>query len=365
MSSSAESAPGSFTAVSAHMAELHESGRNRWDSPSERLSTDVSTFDGSPTWAESAHEMRITYKSERVNGYAGGFVGRAEAKYAKMKDADRNIHRHEDDYHVALLTLGGQTRTRHGDYRPPLDFREQLLESRGPVRRALRRIQQDNDGLGWFEVVSGNGSSAYSHVHVVAFFGERVTKSDFDPVRSAHTKHSPVARDITPDNYVTIRESASLAYEARSATDKARGATSGATTYVASQAPHVGGENQTDNQIEHSAICRQSSSWDTYLSPALKERAESERMERELAREQRREKMRVRGLYEPESDTQLPVISHRAIPASSTKSAPGLFGPYLFASDPTFVSPKRTRIPLNPTLRSLLWLHANPVPPDS
>lgn len=354
MSSSAKSTLGPLSRAAAEIAPK----RNRWDRPSERLSTPVSAEDGSPTWGESSHEMTITYESERINGYSGGFIGRNEAKYAKTQDADRNINRHADEYYVVMLTLGGQTRTRRGDYRNPLDFREQLLESRQPVRRALRRIQQDNGGLGWFEVVSGNGSAAYSHIHIVLFFREKVSISDFESVRSAHTKYSPVARDRIPDNYVTIRHSSQIEYEARTATDKARGATSGATKYVAAQIPHVGGKNQTDRQIEHSAICRQASSWDTYLSPALKERAESERMERELARAERREKMRVRGLYEPESESHNNLwFSHRPNSATLPKSGPGSVWTLPGLS-------KRTQVRIDPSLRSLLWLYLSPVPPD-
>jgi len=308
-----------------------------------------------------------TYHSEEINRYAGGFVGRAETKYARMHDADRHIHRSEDDYYVVTFTLGGRRLSRDNEYLDPLRQHEALLESRHPVRNVLRDLQDEYSGLGFTEVISGNGNLAYSHVHIEAFFAEKPGRDALHRVRKAHVEHSPVARDISPDGYVTIRHSTKLDYEPQCPVDQRRGPVCGATKYIASQIPHVGGLDQDDNQIEHAAVCRHSSSWDTYLSPRLLEHAECERTEREVEKQRRdlAEKMHVAKVYErTERDLSTSNnylwVSHRLSSASPVRTDLVRSNYDLLCLDTDLVASNSTWLRLGPRLALLVWLYKPP-----
>lgn len=372
--SSAESTAGSFTRAAAVSDRQNPTRRWNYSGTSDRLSKPLSASEDTQTWGDACSDLHAVYHSERINGYSGGHVVRARKKYAIVHDASRHIRRTESDYSVVLITLRGQTRRKDGGYRNPLDYRNAIMESWPVVKYQLDEIERKHDGLGYFRVVAGNGSSAYAHVHIVMFLRDtEINQADFGAVRSAHVENSPVARDLTHDNHVKIMRKEDISFEAQNGYDRTRGSVDTASKYCASQIPHIGGLSQTDNQLEHSAVCAQTRDHDVMIRKSLKERADSERRERELGRLRALAELdrTLRVLGDPlEAPGIAARFEQRAPPSTdsllhvfSTKTHFGRTG---FGSVRTLSgTSKPTPFPLNPTLRSLLWLYANPVPPDS
>ena len=372
MSSTPESVPGPLTRAAAETVRENPTRRWNYSDLSDRLNKPLRASDDSPTLADACRDMAAIYKSERINGYSGGHVVRARRWYCIAHDASRHIRRTEDDYSVALVTLRGQTRTDSGEYRPHLDYRDAIMESWSAVKYQLDEIMRKHDGIGYFRVTAGNGDSAYAHVHIVLFVRDTdINRANFGSVREAHVSNSPVARDLTHDNHVNIMQKEDISFEARNGYDRTRGAVDPATKYVASQIPHIGGLSQPDEQLEHSAVCTQTRTHDVMMKQSLRDRADSERRERELGRLRALAELdrtqRVLGdpldspgiqtrfdEREPESNSLLHVFCTKTHVAKLDMVRSGLD-----------MSPsERVQVRMNPTLRSLLWLYLSPVPPD-
>ena len=369
MSSTFPSAPGPFGRA-ARTTRTDSVRRWNYGSISDRLSMPLSASDDTLIWGDACDNLEAIYHSERMNDFSGGHVVRARKWYAIAHDASRNIRRTEDDYAVALVTLRGQTRTNDNGHHHPLDYREAITDSWPEVKYQLDQIERKYDGLGYFRVVAGNGNSAYSHIHIVMFLRDtEISREDFSAIREAHVSNSPVARDITRDNHIRIREKSEIPFEARTEYDRTRGPVDPATKYVASQIPHIGGLSQTDKQLEHSAVCTQTQKHDVMVKQSLRERADSERRERELgclralAESERMlqalgDPLDLLGIAErfeqrePESDSLLHVFSTKTHLAKLDMVR---FRPCLNPS-------KFIHVRLNPSLRALFRLYLSTIP---
>ncbi|WP_154019150.1 hypothetical protein [Halococcus agarilyticus] len=350
---------GSLASEATRAAEQWNPEYQRWYQPSRRLKTDLTRSDGTQQqWSEDVLDLLTEYAGESANpAYSNGLQSKANRRYAQILDQDRYVQRQYDDYSIALFTLGGQFLTSTNEFCDPVQFRRELLESRHTVAQKMYQVMNRCDGISYCTVVSGNGAKGYSHVHVLAYLQGEIEPSDLQPVLDAHVEESPVARSIYhhAEQVVSVRHSSELVHEPQGQRDHERGTPSAAARYVASQVPHVGGEEAPLPMIEHAAVCRQTQSQDVTTSATFDANAEAEYVARETVLDEMDHYQRKLN-----SRVKTPVSVSDSSSASSGETDLVRFKSNLVPLDTNQVCTNMNGLRLDPNLALLVWLYRPP-----
>jgi hypothetical protein len=115
----------------------------------------------------------------------------ADKQYAKLKDLERGVRADFEDLHTAMLTLTASSTDDEGNPLPPVDHLDELLESWGPVTRALRREMEGRryERLAILEP----HKSGYIHIHIAVFVDGMIRPETFAPVIDAHLRNCDLA----------------------------------------------------------------------------------------------------------------------------------------------------------------------------